>query len=305
MDKKLTNKEKFFSKKRMKEFLWINIGVFLVSFAFTFFLDKNNFIFGGVSGIGIILKNLFGEKVPSSLIILAINTILLIIGWITLGKGFFLKTVFGTVAFPIYSFLLELIIPEAWYPIVNSDILIIVIGASLIMGAGLGLAMRYGASTGGIDIIQMIMLKFFKIPLSASLVIIDGAIIIAGAITGYSSLLPIFLILYGIAYTVISGIVMDNIVFGGFNVRAAYVVTSRPDEIKQQIYEKLNRGVTEIYARGGYTLEDKKILLCVLTTREYYFLRSMALEIDPTAFVFVEKASEVHGEGFTYEKNNR
>ena len=297
--------KKILNKKRIKEFLLINLGVFLVSFAFTFFLDKNNFIFGGVSGIGIILKNLFGEKVPSSLIILAINTILLIIGWITLGKGFFLKTVFGTISFPAYSFLLELVIPEAWYPIVSSDILIIVIGASLIMGAGLGLAMRYGASTGGIDIIQMILLKYFKVPLSASLVIVDGAIIIIGAVTGFSSLMPIFLILYGIAYTVISGIVMDNIVFGGFNVRAAYVVTSKPEEIKQQIFDKLNRGVTEIYARGGYTLEDKKILLCVLTTREYYFLRSMALEIDPSAFVFVEKASEVHGEGFTYEKNSR
>ena len=283
----------------------INIGIFLVSFSFTFFLDKNNFIFGGVSGIGVILKNLLGEKVPSSLIILVVNLVLLIIGLITLGKGFFLKTVLGTILFPVYSFLLELVIPEAWYPIVNTDIFIIVIGASLIMGVGLGLAMRYDASTGGIDILQMIMLKYFKIPLSTSLVIIDGAIIVVGAITGFSSLMPIFLILYGIAYTVISGVVMDNIVFGGFNVRAAYVVTSKPEEIKKQIYDKLNRGVTEIYARGGYTLEDKKILLCVLTTREYYFLRSMALEIDPSAFVFVEKASEVHGEGFTYEKNSR
>lgn len=301
----MNKKEKFFSKKRIKEFIMINIGIFLVSFSFTFFLDKNNFVFGGVSGIGVILKNLLGEKVPSSLIILVVNLILLIIGWITLGKGFFLKTILGTILFPVYSFLLELVIPEAWYPIVNTDIFIIVIGASLIMGAGLGLAMRYDASTGGIDIIQMIMLKYFKIPLSVSLVIIDGAIIIIGAITGFSSLEPIFLILYGIAYTVISGTVMDNIVFGGFNVRAAYVVTSKPEEIKKEIYDKLNRGVTEIYARGGYTLEDKKILLCVLTTREYYFLRSMALEIDPSAFVFVEKASEVHGEGFTYEKNSR
>lgn len=301
----MNKKEKFFNKKRIKEFIMINIGIFLVSFSFTFFLDKNNFIFGGVSGIGIILKNLFEEKIPSSLIILIVNLVLLIVGWITLGKGFFLKTILGTILFPGYSFLLELVIPETWYPIANTDIFIIVIGASLIMGVGLGLTMRYDASTGGIDILQMIMLKYFKIPLSVSLVVIDGSIIIVGAFTGFSSLMPIFLILYGIAYTVISGIVMDNIVFGGFNVRAAYVVTSKPEEIKKQIYDKLNRGVTEIYARGGYTLEDKKILLCVLTTREYYFLRSMALEIDPNAFVFVEKASEVHGEGFTYEKKSR
>ncbi len=298
-------KKIFLNKKKIKEFLLINLGVFLVAFSFAFFLDRNDFIFGGVSGIGVILKNVFGEKVPSSLIILVVNIILLIIGLIFLGKGFFIKTIYGTIAFPIYSFVLELVIPDDWYPIFSTDIFILVIGASLIMGIGLGLAMRYGASTGGIDILQMIMLKYFKIPLSVSLVITDGLIIVVGAITGYSSLPSILLILYGIAYTVISGIVMDSIVFGGFNARAAYVVTSKCEEMKQQIYHKLNRGVTEIYSRGGYTLEDKKTLLCVLTTREYYFLRSIALEIDPQAFIFVTKASEVHGEGFTYEHDSR
>lgn len=298
-------KEKYLNKKKIKEFLLINIGVFLVAFAFTFFLDRNDFIFGGVSGIGIILKNLFGDKVPSSVIILIVNILLLLIGLLFLGKSFFVKTIFGTIAFPVYSFLLELAIPEAWYPIFSTDIFILVIGASLIMGLGLGIAMRYGASTGGIDILQMIMLKYMKVPLSVSLVIIDGIIIVAGALTGYSSLPAILLILYGIAYTVISGIVMDNIVFGGFNVRAAYVVTTKCEEMKQEIYKKLNRGVTEIYSRGGYSLEDKKTLLCVLTTREYYFLRSLALEIDPHAFIFVTKASEVHGEGFTYEHSTK
>lgn len=298
-------KERFLNKKKIKEFLLINLGVFLVAFSFTFFLDRNNFIFGGVSGIGVILKNVFGEKIPSSIIVLIVNMILLVVGLIFLGKGFFIKTVYGTIAFPIYSFLLELVIPNNWYPVFNTDIFILVIGASLIMGIGLGLAMRYGASTGGIDIIQMILLKYFKIPLSTSLVIVDGIIIVIGAITGFSSLPPILLILYGITYTVTSGIVMDNIVFGGFNVRAAYVVTTKCEEMKQQIYQKLNRGVTEIYSRGGYTLEDKKTLLCVLTTREYYFLRSIALEIDPQAFIFVTKASEVHGEGFTYEHSSK
>lgn len=296
--------KKFFTKKKIKEFLCINIGVFLVALSFTFFLDRNDFIFGGVSGIGIILRNVFGDKVPSSLIILVINIILLIIGLISLGKEFFLKTIFGTIAFPVYSFLLELIIPDSWYPVFTTDTFIIVIGAGLLMGLGLGFAMKYGASTGGVDIIQMAMLKYFKIPLSISLIIIDGSIIVIGAMTGYSSLNGILLILYGVAYIFISGFVMDNIVFGGFNVRAAYIVTTKSEEIKQQIFQKLNRGVTEIYSRGGYTLEEQKTLLCVLTTREYYYLRSITLEIDPQAFIFVTKASEVHGEGFTYERNS-
>jgi uncharacterized membrane-anchored protein YitT (DUF2179 family) len=75
--------------------------------------------------------------------------------------------------------------------------------------------------------------------------------------------------------------------------------------MKQEIYKKLDRGVTEIYSRGGYTMDDKITLLCVLNNREYYYLRSIALEIDPNAFIFVTKASEVHGEGFTYERTKR
>ncbi|MBQ8292524.1 MAG: YitT family protein [Bacilli bacterium] len=297
--------KKYLNKKRIKEFLIINLGVLLISITFTFFLDKNNFIFGGVSGIGVILKNVFGEKVPSSFILLVVNLVLLLIGLIFLGKSFFFKTIYGTVMYPVYSFLLEQIIPENLYPVFEGDTFIIVLGAGLIMGAGLGLTIRYGASTGGVDILQLIGLRYFKIPLSVSLVFIDGAIILIGALTNFSSLPPVLLVLYGITYVVISGIVMDNIVFGGFNVRAAYVVTNKCEEMKQEIYRKLNRGVTEIYSRGGYSNEDNKTLLCVLTTREYYFLRSIALEIDPHAFVFVTKASEVHGEGFTYEHNER
>ncbi len=294
-------KEKYLSKKKIKEFLIINIGIFLVALAFTFILDYNNFVFGGVGGIGIILKNVFDEKVPSSIIILIVNIILLIFGLIFLGKSFFLKTIYGTVVYPVYSFILEQTIPDSLYPVAENNVLILVLGGSLLMGAGLGLAMRYGSSTGGIDIIQLLLLKYCKIPLSISLIILDGSIIVVGAIAGISSLEPVFLVLYGIAYTAITGMVMDSIVFGGFNVRTAYIVTDKSDEIKQKIFEKLDRGVTELYSRGGYSLEDKKTLICVLTTGEYYILRSLATSIDPNVFIFVTKASEVHGEGFSSE----
>ena len=293
------------TKQKIKEFILINIGVFLVALSFTFFLDKNDLIFGGVGGIGVILKNLFGEKIPSSIIVLILNLILLLISLILLGKSFFLKTVYGSIIYPVYSFILEQVIPESFYPNIEGEFLIFVVAAAIIMGVGLGLAMRYGSSTGGIDIIQTILLRYFKIPLSVSLIIIDGAIMIGGVLSGYGPLDPIHLILYGIAYTAISGYIMDNIVFGGFNVRAAYVVTTKCEEMKQEIYKKLDRGVTEIYSRGGYTMDDKITLLCVLNNREYYYLRSIALEIDPNAFIFVTKASEVHGEGFTYERTKR
>lgn len=297
--------KEYFTKQKIEEFILINIGIFLVALSFTFFLDKNDLIFGGVGGIGVILKNVFGDKIPTSIIIFVINGILLLISLIFLGKSFFFKTMYGSLVYPIYSFILEISIPDSWYPNIEGEFLIFVIAAAIIMGLGLGIAMRYGSSTGGIDIIQTILLKYFKIPLSASLVIVDGIIMLGGVLSGYGPLDPSHLILYGIAYTVISGYIMDNIVFGGFNVRAAYVVTTKYEEIKAEIYKKLNRGVTELYSRGGYKKEDSITLLCVLNNREYYYLRSIALEIDPHAFIFVTKASEVHGEGFTFNLGRR
>ena len=296
--------KKYLTRQKIKEFILINIGIFLVALSFTLFLDKNNLIFGGVGGLGVILKNIFGEKIPTSLIMLIINLVLLLFSLIFLGKSFFIKTIYGSIMYPIYALILELVIPDSFYPNIQGEFLIFVIAAAIIMGLGLGLAMRYGSSTGGIDILQTILLRYFKVPLSASLIILDGLIMLGGVISGYGPLDPIHLILYGIAYIVISGYVMDNIVFGGFNVRAAYVVTTKYEEIKQAVFSKLDRGITEIYTRGGYSQTDKITLLCVLSNREYYYLRSIALEIDPNAFIFVTKASEVHGEGFTYERKH-
>ena len=119
--------EKYLNKKKIKEFAIINLGILLISITFTFFLDKNNFIFGGVSGIGVILKILFGEKIPSSFILLMVNLVLLLIGLIFLGKDFFFKTIYGTVMYPVFCFFLELIIPENLYPVFEGDTFIILL----------------------------------------------------------------------------------------------------------------------------------------------------------------------------------
>ena len=175
--------KKYLTKQKIKEFILINIGIFLVALSFTFFLDKNDLIFGGVGGIGVILKNLFGDKIPTSIIILILNLVLLLISLIFLGKSFFLKTIYGSIIYPVYSFILELAIPESFYPNIQGEFLIFVVAAAIIMGVGLGLAMRYGSSTGGIDIIQTILLRYFKMPLSVSLIIVDGSIMLGGVIS--------------------------------------------------------------------------------------------------------------------------
>lgn len=313
------------TKKHVKDFLTINLGVFLMAMAYSILIDRNKLVIGGVGGIATILSNaITGLKINSSFIILIINVVLLLIAFIFVGKKFFLKTLYTSLIYPVYVFIFEKIIlllqdvipdlsltkeelaiklsdialgQNAANAIMAGSYLLVIIFGAAISGFGLGLALKKGASTGGVDIIQQILLDKFKIPFSISLLMIDGTIVTAAAI--YFK--DFFMILYGFLFIYLSGVVLDAIVFSGFNSRAVYIITSDPEAVKNKIYSVLERGVTEIYSRGGYKQEDKKMLVCVMSNNEFYKMKTLILEIDKRAFIFVARVSEVHGEGFTYD----
>ncbi len=313
------------TKKHIKDFLTINLGVFLMAMAYSILIDRNKLVIGGVGGIATILSNaITGLKINSSFIILIINVVLLLIALIFVGKKFFLKTLYTSLIYPVYVFMFEKIIlllqdvvpdlsltkeelaiklsdialgQNAANAIMAGSYLLVIIFGAVISGFGLGLALKKGASTGGVDIIQQILLDRFKIPFSISLLMIDGSIVTAAAI--YFK--DFFMILYGFLFIYLSGVVLDAIVFSGFNSRAVYIITSDPEAVKNKIYSVLERGVTEIYSRGGYRQEDKKMLVCVMSNNEFYKMKTLILEIDKRAFIFVARVSEVHGEGFTYD----
>ena len=313
------------TKKHIKDFLTINLGVFLMAMAYSILIDRNKLVIGGVGGIATILSNaITGLKINSSFIILIINVVLLLIALIFVGKKFFLKTLYTSLIYPVYVFMFEKIIlllqdvvpdlsltkeelaiklsdialgQNAANAIMAGSYLLVIIFGAVISGFGLGLALKKGASTGGVDIIQQILLDRFKIPFAISLLMIDGTIVTVAAI--YFK--DFFMILYGFLFIYLSGVVLDAIVFSGFNSRAVYIITSDPEAVKNKIYSVLERGVTEIYSRGGYRQEDKKMLVCVMSNNEFYKMKTLILEIDKRAFIFVARVSEVHGEGFTYD----
>lgn len=313
------------TKKHIKDFLTINLGVFLMAMAYSILIDRNKLVIGGVGGIATILSNaITGLKINSSFIILIINVVLLLIALIFVGKKFFLKTLYTSLIYPVYVFMFEKIIlllqdvvpdlsltkeelaiklsdialgQDAANAIMAGSYLLVIIFGAVISGFGLGLALKKGASTGGVDIIQQILLDRFKIPFSISLLMIDGTIVTVAAI--YFK--DFFMILYGFLFIYLSGVVLDAIVFSGFNSRAVYIITSDPEAVKNKIYSVLERGDTEIYSRGGYRQEDKKMLVCVMSNNEFYKMKTLILEIDKRAFIFVARVSEVHGEGFTYD----
>lgn len=303
-------------KRKIIDFLVINLGVFLMAFGYSVFIEPYNLTVGGVGGIAIIIKY-FIPNIPSSVFIFALNMILLILALIFISKEFFVKTLLVSIIYPLYVYISELIykylIKDYFINLESlnelaggnsalADILkigpylLLIVVSSVFVSVGLGLALKKGSSTGGVDIIQKILLKYCKLPYSVSLIMIDGSIVITSAIIFKNYLM----VIYGVSFIIISGVVVDSIVFNGFNSRAVHIITDKPDEIKKQIIEQFNRTVTILKGTGGYSGNQKEVLICIMINREFYRLRDLVNKIDPTAFIYVMKASEVHGEGFTY-----
>ena len=290
-------------KNKIKDILFITLGVAIGSFTFSFFLNPNNINIGGPSGVGIIIKSLTGGKFEPATIILILNIILLIISLITIGKDFFLKTIYGSLLYPVlmyfFDFLYDVIVKYA--PKFNSvefDPLLVHPFAAILMGYGLGIAMKHGGSSGGTEVLQKMGFKYLHIPYSLCMYIVDGIIIFSGFLCMD---LHVDSLLCVIIFVFLEGFVMDATIFSGFNRRAVYVISDKCDEISNVILTTFSRGVTSLKVVGEYSKSDKKMLMCVLSSREYYRLRDTIEKVDDKAFFYVVRANEVRGEGFSYE----
>ena len=298
--------KKIFTKKFFKEYAYITLGVFLVALSFSFFLDPYDLVIGGVSGIAIILE----QYMDTSLVILLINGALLVLGLFLLGKDFFVKTAYGSLMFPIIIYPLNLLygvlveMNHGELLISNEEMLLITLFGALIMGLGLGIAIKHGGTTGGTEIAQNICYKYFRMPYSLSLFLFDGIIVLIGflALKSPEGKYQFTFLLYAIIFIYISGLVTDQIVFRGFNKRAVYIISEQNDAIKKRILEDFERGVTQVQVVGGYTGKDRSKLVCVLSTSQFNKLKMIINDIDPKAFYYVVRASEVGGEGFTYNE---
>ncbi|MGD9886695.1 MAG: YitT family protein [Bacilli bacterium] len=286
-------------RKKMIEILFITLGVAISAFAFSFFLNVNTIVIGGGSGIGVILHDLLGWD--PSLVILILNSFLLLIGFFLLGKDFFIKTIFGSLSYPMFVKIFDWLYRflELDFSSNALDMILIIFFSSIIMGFGLGLVVKFGGTTGGTEVGQKILMKYFHIPFSTSLYVLDGIVILMGFLL---KVIDIELALYAVVFTYLCGIVIDSVVFTGINKRAVYIISSKNEEIKKDLLEKFERGVTSIRVIGEYSKQNREMLVCVLSIVEYYRLREIIENYDPQAFYYSVRASEVRGEGFSYVK---
>ncbi|MFI3251781.1 MAG: YitT family protein [bacterium] len=280
-------------KKKIRPMIEITIGVIIMCLGFYFFFTPLDLVVGGVSGLSLI----FSEVIDKALLILIGNIICLFIGVVCLGKNFFFKTIYGTLLMPIIIFILEICfdanyIVDKFDPGLSQLVVAVLVGGGL-CGLGLGICFKNNVTTGGIDVIQKVIAQKFKIPYSIAIYITDGLVVLLGLYT--FGLEKTF---YGVISIFFIGVVIDKISVGGKSTRTVHIITKKPDEIRDSIYEKLNRGVTYNKVQGGYSSDEYTMVICTLEKIKSYELKEIIKEIDESAFTYVSETHEVIGVGF-------
>lgn len=286
-------------KHRIREISEITFGVILIASAFYFLFLPSELVTGGVTGLSIVFKEMFkANEIAVSIFILIANLILLIIGGVILGKNFFLRTIYGTLLLPFITLLLSLL-PIDSHIILNNisqdsnKIIIISTVGGLITGAGLGLVFKNNATTGGTDVLQRILYEKLKVPFSFAIYLTDGLIIAIGFfIFGIDNTY------FAIIALIISGTLVDKVLLSGRSGYTVFIVTSDYQKLKDEIYLKVNRGITKVSAVGGYSDKDRDMIICTISKNQLYHLKSVIQENDPTAFTFITKTVESVGQGF-------
>ena len=277
--------------KNVKEFIYINLGVIMVAAGLYFFLIPSDLATGGATGLAIVINH-FVPTLPISILLLFINIILFITGFIIIGKAFGFKTIYASLLLSVVMFTFErLIVLEAALSI---DLLLNLVFGIIISGVGLGIVFNQDASTGGTDILAKIISKFSHLPLGKAIFLADLLIVIfAGFAFGITKSM------YAMLGVLMNGFVVDYII-DGLNVKKELTIISDNNQVfKQYIIDTLDRGFTVYYGKGGYSNKEKEILVVVTSKREYIKLRNFIHETDPNVFLTVNTTHEVYGEGFT------
>ena len=274
---------------------WASIlfGNALYSLAVALFLEPSGLITGGATGIALAIGRLTG--LPVSGLLLFINLAMLVWGWAVLGRAFALNTLASSVLSPAFLGLFEGLLAGR---VLTEDIFLCTVFSGLGIGVALGLVIRSGASTGGLDIPPLVLNKWFKLPVSATMLTFDIAVLLMQAVFS-----PVQQVLYGVVMVLIHTIVMDKILMLGASRTEVKIVSSQSDAICAAILAQLDRGVTILHGEGGYTREPSAVLLSIVSNRELPRLEKLAHSIDPTCFLIVSHVTEVSGRGFSLDKD--
>lgn len=283
-------KDKIFSKRWIINYTLIILGAFILAAGFVLFITPYKIVPGGVYGIAIIIHYLIGS--PVGLTALFMDVPLTIIGIKVLGPRFGYKTVVG---FLLTAFFVDgLTYLYGDLPLVPDEPLLSAIFGGVFLGTGLGMIFKSKATSGGTDIVAMIISKHTQLPVGQLLIYVDSAIVLIGLLVFQDWRIP----LYSLIVIYITGKVIDTILQGVDYDKTLFIISDKYEEIRTKIIDDLNRGGTYIKGKGMYNGSDKTIIFTVVNRRELAMLQDYIHQIDPHAFVTVINANEILGEGF-------
>ncbi len=275
-------------KITVKNIIFITFGAILTALGLDLFLVPNKIAAGGVSGIATILHYIM--HVPVGATMLVINILLFIVAFLLLGPGFGLKSIYGTVVVAVFVDLIAYLHPVAY----TQDLVLSVIFGPLLTGIGMGIIFLQDASTGGTDIIAMIINKYTGLDIGEGLLLVDFSVTFFAGLA-FGKLIG----MYSLVAVIVNTQTIDYVVQGFALAFKVIVVTDRPKELIEYVTTNLGRGITLIDAEGGYTGQKRKMAWVILKRRrELVRFRNALRRIDKRAFIAVSTIKEAYGEGF-------
>lgn len=263
-------------------------GLFFYALCFNLFLTPNDLVVSGFSGVSIVMQKLFGWT-PSVFLLIA-NVILLIICFIFLDWKTTKKNIIGSLLYPL---MVTISLPVATFLskyIVTEDFYLTLLFAVVLYGVSSGFIYRSGFTAGGSDIIMQLINKYCNVSESKALLVANGFIICSGMIVfGFTKAVYSFIILYCSTYFI------DKIMFGISDSKLFYIYTRKTRAVKKLIFEEFKTGFTTIPGTGGYSHKNGVLIMCAVSNNDYYLLKNRILEIDPSAFIVIDKCYEVNG----------
>ncbi len=252
------------------------------------FTAPNHMAPGGATGLATIINFLTG--IPIGVLTILINIPILVLGFWKIGRRYMIKTIVSLIA---YSFFLDLVLVRM--PVYTNDRMVACIFGGVAMGAGIGLVMSRGGSTGGMDIINKLIQRRFPHLRLGQVQFTTDLIIVTLSISAYGSVEPAF---YALICLYITSVALDAVLYGMNVCKMIYIVSKQGDAICSRIHSELDRGATVLKSYGSYTGEERPTIMVAVRQTEYYRLRRIIREVDPDAFVIMTSASEIVGEGF-------
>ncbi len=276
----------------METLVCVLLGNAVLAFTVAAFLVPQGIIMGGATGIGLTIGHFIALDL--SAIIFVVNIILFVLGTVVLGKKFALTTLISTFVYPVFLSVMRSIpgITE-----LTDNIMLAALYGGALLGLGIGLVVRVGASTGGTDILALVLHKWFHISLAVFVYIVDFTVLLCQALFSNSEQ-----IMYGILVLIVSTAALNRVMLMGQSQIQLFIVTEKYEEVKEKVLTEIDAGVTMVHIETGYGAKQQKGVLCVIPNRKLYSVNQMVQMIDPQAFITITQINEVRGRGFTIER---